>query len=248
MRRPRSERPRANSRSRLLVARKVRAIVALDRPDARAAMLLVERLGRACDYYKVGNELFTAAGPQIVEALRASGKSVFLDLKLHDIPNTVKKAASRAAALGASLLTVHATGGKEMLEVAVEGAGDKCGILAVTILTSLDTTGVRQAWGRARLDLSREVLRLSGQAADAGAHGVVCSGLEARAVHADYPALRLLVPGIRRPGDATNDQRRTVTPLEAARAGASYVVLGRTVTGADDPAEAMRSVNNMLAG
>jgi orotidine-5'-phosphate decarboxylase len=135
-----------------------------------------------------------------------------------------------------------------MLEAAVEGAGGKCGILAVTVLTSLDTTAVRQAWGRARLDLSREVLRLSGQAADAGAHGVVCSGLEARAVHSEYgDRLRLLIPGIRRPGDSANDQRRTVTPLEAARAGASYIVLGRTVTSAEDPAEAMRSVNKMLA-
>jgi len=230
-----------------VAVRKVRAIVALDRPDARAALTLVEKLGKSCDFYKVGNELFTSAGPQVVEALRALGKSVFLDLKLYDIPHTVEHAANRAAALGASLLTVHATGGQDMLEAAVAGAGDKCGILAVTILTSLDTNDIRRAWGRARLDLSREVLRLSEQAADAGAHGVVCSGLEARAVHASLgDRLRLLVPGIRRPGDPRNDQRRAVTPLEAVRAGASYIVLGRTVTAAEDPAEAMRSVNKML--
>lgn len=230
-----------------MAVKKVRAIVALDRPDARSALSLVERIGKACDFYKVGNELFTSSGPQIVEALRALGKSVFLDLKLHDIPNTVGQAASRAASLGASLLTVHATGGAEMMEAAVAGAGEKCGILAVTILTSLDTTDIRMAWGRARLDLSREVLRLSGQAADAGCHGVVCSGLEARAVSTEYgDRIKLLVPGIRRPGDPRNDQRRTVTPLEAARAGASYIVLGRTVTSAEDPAEAMRSVNKML--
>lgn len=230
-----------------MAVRKVRAIVALDRPDARAALTLVERIGTACDYYKVGNELFTSSGPQVVEALRALGKSVFLDLKLHDIPNTVGQTAARAASLGASLLTVHATGGKEMMEAAVAGAGDNCGILVVTILTSLDTSDIRLAWGRARLDLSREVLRLSGQAAAAGAHGVVCSGLEARSVSGEYgERLRLLVPGIRRPGDPSNDQRRTVTPLEAVRAGASYIVLGRTVTGAEDPAEAMTSVNKML--
>jgi orotidine-5'-phosphate decarboxylase len=230
-----------------MAVKKVRAIVALDRSDARGALSLVERIGKACDFYKVGNELFTSSGPQIVEALRALGKSVFLDLKLHDIPNTVGQAASRAASLGASLLTVHATGGAEMMEAAVAGAGEKCGILAVTILTSLDTSDIRMAWGRARLDLSREVLRLSGQAADAGAHGVVCSGLEARAVSAEYgDRLKLLIPGIRRPGDPRNDQRRTVTPLEAVRAGASYIVLGRTVTAAEDPAEAMRSVNKML--
>jgi orotidine-5'-phosphate decarboxylase len=230
-----------------MAIKKVRAIIALDRPDARGALSLVERIGKACDFYKVGNELFTSSGPQIVEALRALGISVFLDLKLHDIPNTVGQAASRAASLGASLLTVHATGGAEMMEAAVAGAGEKCGILAVTILTSLDTSDIRMAWGRARLDLSREVLRLSGQAADAGAHGVVCSGLEARAVSAEYgDRLKLLIPGIRRPGDPRNDQRRTVTPLEAVRAGASYIVLGRTVTAAEDPAEAMRSVNKML--
>ena len=232
-----------------MALKKVRAIVALDRPDARAAMDLVERLGKSCDFYKVGNELFTASGPQIVEALRALGKSVFLDLKLHDIPNTVRQAASRAASLGASLLTVHATGGREMMEAAADGAGKKCGILAVTILTSLDTSDIRMAWGRARLDLSREVLRLSGQAADAGCHGVVCSGLEARSVSAQYgDRLSLLVPGIRRPGDSANDQRRTVTPLEAARSGASYIVLGRTVTADPDPATAMRYVNKMLGG
>jgi orotidine-5'-phosphate decarboxylase len=149
--------------------------------------------------------------------------------------------------LGASLLTVHATGGREMMEAAVEGAGEKCGILAVTILTSLDTSGLRLAWGRARLDLSREVLRLAGQAADAGAHGVVCSGLEASSVKSEYgDRLRLLVPGIRRPGDPRNDQRRTVTPLEAVRSGASYLVLGRTITADPDPAMAMRYVNKML--
>ncbi|MDQ6717656.1 MAG: orotidine-5'-phosphate decarboxylase [Gemmatimonadota bacterium] len=231
-----------------MAVRTARAIVALDRPDARSAMDLVGRIGKACDFYKVGNELFTAAGPQIVEALRALGKSVFLDLKLHDIPNTVGQAASRAASIGASLLTVHATGGREMMQAAVSGGGDKCGILAVTILTSLDTTGVRLAWGRARLDLSREVLRLAGQAADAGTHGVVCSGLEALSVNGEYgERLRLLVPGIRRPGDPRNDQRRTVTPLEAVRAGASYIVLGRTVTADPDPAMAMRYVNKMLA-
>jgi orotidine-5'-phosphate decarboxylase len=232
-----------------MAVKKARAIVALDRSDARSALNLVERIGNACDFYKVGNELFTAAGPQIVEALRALGKSVFLDLKLHDIPNTVGQAAARAAGLGASLLTVHATGGRAMMEAAVEGAGDKCGILAVTILTSLDTTAVRLAWGRARLDLSREVLRLAGQSADAGARGVVCSGLEASSVKSEYgERLKLLVPGIRRPGDPRDDQRRTVTPLEAVRAGASYLVFGRTITADPDPAMAMRYVNKMLGG
>ncbi len=223
-----------------------RAIVALDKPDSLSALRIVDQLGSECSFYKVGSELFTSAGPQIVEALRAMGKSVFLDLKLHDIPNTVAQAADRAATLGASLLTVHASGGSRMLEAAVEAAGAKCGILAVTILTSFDTSALRNAWGRARLDMSREVMRLAGQAAAAGAHGIVCSGHETRSVHAAFgDRLKILVPGIRRSGDSSDDQRRTVTAEQASEAGASYVVLGRAVTGQPDPAAALRS---MMAG
>src|SRR6478609_6843447 len=113
-------------------------IVALDFPRADLALAMVDRLGDACKFYKVGGELFTAVGPQVVQALRALGKDVFLDLKLYDIPNTVRGAAKSAATIGARLLTVHATGGRDMIAAAVEGAGDKCGVLGVTILTSLD--------------------------------------------------------------------------------------------------------------
>src|SRR5438045_8268806 len=113
-------------------------ILALDFPRADLALAMVERLGNVCNFYKVGGELFTAAGPQVVQTLRALGKEVVLDLKLHDIPNTVRGAARSAASIGARLVTVHATGGREMIEAAVEGAGSKCGVLGVTILTSLD--------------------------------------------------------------------------------------------------------------
>ncbi|MBK5189731.1 MAG: orotidine-5'-phosphate decarboxylase, partial [Gemmatimonadaceae bacterium] len=150
-------------------------IVALDFSTAEAALSMVETLGGSCRFYKVGSELFTAAGPQIVEALRAIGNDVFLDLKLHDIPNTVRAAARSAAALGVRLLTVHASGGRAMVEAAIEGAGDRCGVLGVTVLTSLDAASLRKAWGRNTLDLSRETLRLAGDCAAAGAHGVVCS-------------------------------------------------------------------------
>lgn len=218
-------------------------IVALDFPSAELALSMVERLGDTCRFYKVGGELFTAGGPQIVQALRALGNDVFLDLKLHDIPNTVRGAARSAASIGAKLLTVHASGGLEMIEAAVEGAGDRCGVLGVTILTSLDAASLRDAWGRKTLEVYGEVLRLAGDCAEAGAHGVVCSGLEAKKIGAKYgEKLRLLIPGIRAAGGKVDDQKRTVTASDAAKAGASYIVLGRLVTEAKDPASELEAV------
>ena len=141
-------------------------IVALDVASVGDAMALVNRLGESCRYYKVGCELFTAAGPHVVQAIRELGHEVFLDLKLHDIPNTVRGAARSASRIGASLLTVHASGGVEMMRAAVEGAGEGCGILAVTILTSFDADGVAAAWGReSSLSVEGEVERLAGMAA-----------------------------------------------------------------------------------
>ncbi len=218
-------------------------IVALDFPRADIALSMVERLGDSCNFYKVGGELFTAAGPQIVQALRALGNDVFLDLKLHDIPNTVREAARSAAVIGAKLLTVHTSGGKEMIQAAVEGAGDRCGVLGVTILTSLDAATLRSAWGRKTLEVYGEVLRLAGDCAAVGAHGVVCSGLEAHKIGAKYGGqLKLLIPGIRVAGGKVDDQKRTVTAAEAAKAGASYIVLGRLVTEAKDPASELKAV------
>jgi orotidine-5'-phosphate decarboxylase len=224
-------------------------IVALDFPDAKAALRMVELLGDACRFYKVGSELFTAAGPQIVQTLRALGNDVFLDLKFHDIPNTVRGAARSAAVMGARLLTVHASGGRAMIEAAVEGAGggDRCGVMGVTILTSLDSASLKSATGRKTLEVSGEVLRLAGECAAAGAYGVVCSGLEGKKIHAKYgDKLRLLIPGIRVAGGKSDDQKRAVTPADATKAGASYIVLGRMVTEAADPkaaiTAAMRSI------
>src|SRR5256885_2595519 len=239
--RPAGTRTKVASRSAAAGSRRPTPIVALDFPRADVALAMVERLGDACKFYKVGGELFTAAGPQVVQALRALGNDVFLDLKLHDIPNTVKGAARSAASIGAKLLSVHAAGGREMIEAAVEGAGTKCGILGVTILTSLDAAMLRAAWGRKSLEVYGEVLRLAGDCAEAGAHGVVCSGLEAQKISAKYgEKLKLLVPGIRPAGGKNDDQKRSVTAAEAARAGGNYRGSGRRITEAQDPTSELR--------
>ncbi len=214
-------------------------IVALDVPDTERALTIVRQLGDACGFYKIGGELFTARGPSVVEAVRREGKRVFLDLKFHDIPNTVRSSAKSAAACGASLLTVHAWGGRAMMAAAVEGAGPDCGVLGVTVLTSLDESGLSESLGRPVGSVSDEVSRLAGMAKGAGAHGVVCSGHEAARIRREYPGLRTLVPGVRLAGDSSHDQSRVVTPGEAARAGAAYIILGRTVTGASDPVAAL---------
>jgi orotidine-5'-phosphate decarboxylase len=230
---------------------KARVIVALDVPSAAEALSLVARLGAACDFVKVGSALFTAAGPEIVDRLQARGCDVFLDLKFHDIPNTVREAALAAARCGVRLLTVHASGGQAMIAAAVEGVtagrtGTGCSVLAVTVLTSLDAAQLATVWGRAVPDLRAEVLRLSGIARDAGAQGVVCSGHEAAAIRDRYgDALTLLVPGVRLTGGAVHDQKRVVTPAQAVAAGARYLVVGRAVTQALDPAAALSQV---LAG
>ncbi len=227
-------------------------VVALDRPSLGAAFALVDALGDVCTFYKVGLELFAAAGPAAVGALRARGADVFLDLKLHDIPATVRGAARAAASLGARLLTVHASGGSAMMRAAVEGAADSagaggaCGILAVTVLTSLDAVALGEAWGRDAVRAEDEVARLARLAAAAGVHGVVCSGAEIAAVRAAAPELAVLVPGLRMPGDASDDQARVVTPSAAAAAGARYLILGRSVTAASDPRAALARVRASL--
>ena len=222
-------------------------IVALDFPDAERAMTLVQTLDEKVRFYKVGSELFTAGGADVVQWLRDSGCDVFLDLKFHDIPNTVAGAMRRVAQMGVRLATVHASGGSKMMEAAVEAAGAKCGVLAVTVLTSLNDAGLAEAWGRERVDVENEVLRLAELARSAGCHGIVCSGQEARAVSSRHgDALKLLVPGIRLPGDSPGDQARVVTPQEAVAAGATYIVLGRAVTAAKDPRAAMEAVTRSL--
>ena len=226
---------------------KARAIVALDVPNAEQATELLAQLGPEADFVKVGSELFTAAGPELVTRMRTQRREVFLDLKWHDIATTVRNAARAAAKLDARLVTVHASGGRAMLDAAVEGAGNSCGVLAVTVLTSFDAASLGEAWGRPIARMEDEVMRLAELARAAGAHGIVCSGAEAAAVRAVYGnTLRLLIPGIRVKGGNAHDQTRVVTPEEALAAGASYLVLGRAVTGAPDPREALTSVRRAM--
>ncbi len=227
-------------------------IVALDVPSAEEARALVRRIGDRGDFYKVGLELYTRAGPDFVRELRAAGKRVFLDLKLHDIPNTVASAVRAASDLGVDLLTVHAVGGPSMLEAAVEAAGDAPAagsdpsalrLLAVTVLTSLDAAELGGVWGRATVSVPDEVRRLTDLAVRARVHGVVCSAAEAAGVRASAPPeLVIVTPGIRPAGADVGDQKRVATPAAAARAGADYLVLGRAVTRAPDPARALADV------
>jgi orotidine-5'-phosphate decarboxylase len=218
-------------------------IVALDVPTVEDALRVVATLGSRCRFYKIGLELFTAAGPAVVTRVLDTGSDVFLDLKLHDIPNTVRGAARSAAALGVRLLTVHGIGGPEMLQAAVDGGRGALGILAVTVLTSVDDAALALSTGRATASVGDEVARLAELAHEANVHGVVCSGMEARALYRRYATeLALLVPGIRLSGGPAHDQRRVVTPAQAAEAGARYIVLGRAVTAAVDPAAAMEEV------
>ncbi len=224
-------------------------IVALDVQNGAEALRLARSLVEQCRFFKVGNELFTAEGPAIVRALREElGADVFLDLKFHDIPNTVAGGIRNAVTLGVRLVTVHVSGGAEMLAAAQAASGGKVGILGVTVLTSLDGAAVGEAWGRTSVDVGTEVARLAGMASAAGLHGVVCAGSEAAAVRSAYPGLSVLVPGIRLEAGSSHDQKRVMGAAEARAAGASYVVIGRAVTRADTPRDAMERVLAQLAG
>ena len=212
-------------------------IVALDVPTTANALALVDRLGDRVDFYKVGAPLFTRDGPGILAELRAREKRIFLDLKFHDIPNTVARAVEAAAYAGVDLLTLHAAGGSTMIRAARSAVGDDGPrLLAVTILTSLSAAGVEEVWAKELRSLREEVARLAGLAADGGAHGVVASAQEAEALKRRHGAEFLVAtPGIRPPGVAIEDHARPATPAEAASAGADFLVVGRPVIKADDP-------------
>ncbi len=219
-------------------------IVALDGLDPAAARALAGRLPPAHCRLKVGGELFTRGGPALVAELRAAGFQVFLDLKFHDIPNTVAAACRAARGLGAWMCTVHAGGGRAMLAAARDAAGDALDVVAVTVLTSLDDADLAAVGQDAA---AAQVERLAGLARDAGLAGVVCSAREAPAVRARCgPDFRIVTPGIRpRPG-ADADQKRVATPAQAAAAGADYLVLGRPVAAAPDPAAALEDIRREL--
>jgi orotidine-5'-phosphate decarboxylase len=223
-------------------------IIALDVPSAAKALELVDRLGDAASFYKIGSPLFTAAGPQIVRDVRQSGKRIFLDLKYHDIPNTVAHAVESAAKLGVEMLTVHTTGGLTMLRAARAAAGDDGPrILGVTVLTSFGADEIQQAWGKDVNSVREEVIRLGALAVEAGLHGVVASPLEIEQLRRRHGAdLIIVTPGIRPVDAQSDDQVRTATPAAAARAGADYIVVGRPVIAAADPVAVMHRINAEL--
>ncbi|AGY59481.1 orotidine-5'-phosphate decarboxylase [Gloeobacter kilaueensis] len=231
-----------------------RIIVALDVPDAPTAWQWVQRLPQV-RFWKVGLELFVAAGPGLVKDLKAQGLRVFLDLKLHDIPNTVAGACRRVTHLGADLLTVHAAGGTAMLRAAADACAREAehlgipapAVLAVTLLTSLDETVLKDEL-LIEQSPTDYVAHLAGLALAGGVPGIVCSPHEAEAVRARLgDKLLIVTPGIRPAGAEVADQRRTCTPLQAIRAGADYLVVGRPVLAAPDPAAAFAAIVEEIA-
>jgi orotidine-5'-phosphate decarboxylase len=222
--------------------------IALDLPDAKQALAMVDSLGNTCQWFKVGMELYYAAGNSFVHELRDRGFSVFLDLKLHDIPNTVAGAVHSATQAGASLLTIHASGGPAMMTAAAEAASAPGApkLLAVTVLTSMDANDLA-ATGVVATP-AEQVLRLAKLAKAAGIDGMVCSAEEVGTLRAELgPQTTLVVPGIRPAGAATEDQRRIATPAAAIAQGASMLVVGRPITRATDPAAAARAILEEIA-
>ncbi len=228
---------------------KDRLVVALDVPTVAQARELAAQLRGNCRWVKVGLELYLATGNAMVEELAAQGFSVFLDLKFHDIPNTVAGAVRSAASMGASLLTVHAAGGPAMLIAAAEAASalpNAPRLLAVTVLTSMDRAQLA-AIGIEIL-AADQVLRLARMAIVSGIQGLVCSAEEVRLLRQELGEnAQLVVPGIRPVGAAIGDQKRIATPADAIRAGASHLVVGRPITNAADPAKAAQSILNEIA-
>ncbi len=209
-------------------------IVALDLPDLEAAGRMVERLRPAVEWFKVGSMLFTAAGPDAVRMVKAAGANVFLDLKFHDIPQTIAGGVTSAARLGAALVTVHCAAGPAGLRAAASAARDAAAGVRILGVTRLTSEGGR---------LSRAVLAAAAQAHDAGLDGVTAAVRDARAIKTRFgPGFFVLAPGIRPAGQGANDQVRIATPAQAVRAGADYLVVGRPVTLAPDPHAAALAV------
>lgn len=224
-------------------AARERVIVALDVPDGAKAMELAGRLGGVIQWFKVGLELYLAEGNSIVGELRDKGYSVFLDLKLHDIPNTVAGAVRSASKAGAQMLTLHAWGGPAMMAAAAEAAAGLAAapkLLAVTVLTSMDreqlaAVGVSDS-------PANQVLKLARAGWEAGIRGFVSSAEEVAAMRRSFPEATLVIPGIRPAGAAVGDQKRVATPAAAVAAGADYLVIGRPITQAADPAAAAAAI------
>jgi len=214
--------------------------VAIDTPSLERARALAEQIGSSAGGVKLGLEFFSANGPAGVAAILRLGIPVFLDLKLHDIPNTVAKAVEALRQLEPAVLTVHAAGGRAMLEAAKAAAAPTTKVVAVTVLTSLDREDLQSIGIQG--DPAEQVRRLAQLARDAGLDGMVCSGAEVGAARQVWPDGFFVVPGVRLPGGAAGDQKRVVTPREALDNGASILVIGRPITGAEDPSAALRDI------
>jgi len=226
-----------------------RLIVALDVASAAAAQKIVAAVGDSASCYKVGMQLYTAEGPKVVRDLVASGRRVFLDLKYHDIPNTVAAAVREAASLGVSMLTIHASGGGKMMRAATEAARNQNAallVLAVTVLTSLDDNDLDKLGIHGRV--KDQVLRLSALALADGCHGVVASAREAAALRGQLEGdFAIVTPGVRPAGAEPGDQARVATPAEAIAAGATHIVVGRPITAAVDPASEARAILSQIS-
>jgi orotidine-5'-phosphate decarboxylase len=227
-----------------------RLIVALDLSSAAAAKTIVAAVGDAAHAFKVGMQLYTAEGPQVVRDLVSAGHQVFLDLKYHDIPNTVAAAVKEAAQLGVRMLTVHASGGGKMLRAAVQAAestNPNTMVLAVTVLTSLDDHDLEMTGVSDRVE--DQVLRLANLAVMSGCHGLVASAHEASVLRRELGKhFTIVTPGVRPAGEAHGDQARVVTPHDAIKAGSSYIVVGRPILEARDPAAAARAILLEMSG
>ena len=223
-------------------------IVALDFPNAEIAMALAERLDPSLCRVKVGKELFTRSGPQLVRQLVAMGFDVFLDLKYHDIPNTVAGAVAAAADLGVWMVNVHASGGRAMMEAARKALPEdgKTLLIAVTVLTSMGQEDLAEI--NVPVSPDEQVVALASLTRDSGLDGVVCSAKETTVLREKLGDDFLLVtPGIRPAGDSVNDQKRVMTPAQAIASGSNYLVIGRPVTQADDPTEKLRAIMAEIA-
>jgi len=232
-----------------------RVIVALDVNSIEEVRALVAKVGPNIKTFKVGMRLFTKYGPALVRELKENGYNIFLDLKYHDIPNTVETACFEAALLGVDMLTIHACGGKEMCRAAVKGAKEgaaKSGkkaptILAVTVLTSMNEAALKEIGVNNAVDI--QVLNLADMAINEGVGGIVCSALEVKKLKSEIKnKFVAVIPGIRLPEGNTNDQKRVASPDVAIKDGADYLVIGRPVYGAPDPVQALKQIYDLISG
>jgi orotidine-5'-phosphate decarboxylase len=231
------------------VAKQNPIIAALDVPTSEQALKLAQQIAPAVGAFKIGGELFTAAGPDIVKKIRATGAAVFLDLKFHDIPNTVAKAVASAVRLDVQMLTIHTSGGGEMMRAAEKSAQDTAKslglqpplVLGVTVLTSMNSDALAEIGCEA--NVSRQVERLAALAVKSGLRGLVCSPLEIADLRQILPPqIQLVTPGIRTGAEKADDQKRTLTPREAIQAGANWLVIGRPIYAAENPRAAAEKI------